>query len=70
MTFDIPSAATEELPAFLESLEGAKDLQIHDMQLSLTTLEEVFMKIGMLAYNLNPLRLTYVILSLSFVNSE
>jgi len=53
MTFDIPSAATEELPAFLESLEGAKDLQIHDMQLSLTTLEEVFMKIGTLPSSLS-----------------
>ncbi|KAL6073552.1 ABC transporter, ATPbinding domain containing protein [Balamuthia mandrillaris] len=47
MTFNIPRDLSEALPDFFEELESHyDDLSISDLQLSLTTLEEVFLKIA------------------------
>lgn len=47
ITYLVPRAQETMLPEFLKKLESAQDkLQIRDIQLSLTTLEEVFLKIA------------------------
>ncbi len=45
--FNIPRSALTQMPQFFEELEEKKEkLHITDLQLSMTTLEEVFLKIA------------------------
>jgi len=47
INFTIPRSSNKELVPFFEALEKSKaDLGIHDLQLSLTTLEEVFLTVA------------------------
>lgn len=47
VSFIIPRSSNKELVPFFESLDKNRaDLEIHDLQLSLTTLEEVFLTIA------------------------